>query len=530
MNSIMPSEKAVILQSVHTPEVPGISELAPRSRRATGGSKSRTGKVKNEQRPTSEAAKGAPVSPLDKELEREYGPMVLFNEKGRPTALNQQHVAARFAASNQLIFEATMRLFYRYEAASGLWRTVSDDKLAIEIGAMVRARLKASFNLEALGKCSSGFQHQVVAHLRGMVDKPDAFAQKAKAVHVANGMLCLDGDRLQLRPFGAEFFSRNRTEIKHDPKAKCPRFLGELLEPVLPSDDISLLQRYAGQCLLGYNPSQRILLLCGTPGGGKSTLVNIIENVIGVHNVVELRVPQLTGRFELTSFVGRTLLCGKDVPSDFLNGRGAGVLKKLVGGDRMTTERKGLNQRFEIVGNFNVLITANSRLVVKLDGDSGAWKRRLAVVDYEQPGTVKPIPDFDRMLVEREGPGILNWMVEGAVQALAEMKEHGRIILTERQQKRVEDLLNEADVVRNFACRCVVKDEATNVTVHELTAAFQPFCADWGCPALTARQFENRIGGVMLELFRSPKRTDIQREGKNQRGFAHVALKQEVVA
>lgn len=525
----MPAAQAGGSQSAGVFEVQSSSASVPRSRRAIGGSKSRMGKGKTKQRPPLVAARGCPVSPLDKKLDGEYGPMVMLNDKGRPVGLNQQHVAARFAALTRLVFDAATRLFYRYEDDSGLWRTVSEDKLAVEIGAMVRARLKESLVLEALGKCTSGFLRQVVAHLRGMVDKPDAFAQRAKAIHVANGMLCLEDGRLRLQKFAADNFSRNRSEIKYDPKAKCPRFLGELLEPVLPADDISLLQRYAGQCLLGRNPSQRILLLLGTPGGGKGTVVNIIEQVIGSHNVVELRVPQLTGRFEIASFVGRTLLCGKDVSSDFLNGRGAGALKKLVGGDRLSAERKGVNERFEVVGDFNAIITANSRLMVKLDGDSGAWKRRLAVVDYERPGTTKPIEKFDAELVEQEGPGILNWMVEGAVQALADMKEHGRTVLTERQQQRVEDLLNEADVVRNFACNCVVKEEAADVTVHELTLAFQPFCAEWGGTALTARQFENRIGSVMLEVCRVAKRTDIQREGRNQRGFAHVALKQEVV-
>jgi phage/plasmid-associated DNA primase len=89
-------------------------------------------------------------------------------------------------------------------------------------------------------------------------------------------------------------------------------------------------------CLLGGNPAHRFLVLRGTAGGGKSTLVEIIETVIGPHNVAQLRVHLLTERFEIAGFLGKTLLCGKDVPGNFLDNRAAHVIKPLTGGDRLS--------------------------------------------------------------------------------------------------------------------------------------------------------------------------------------------------
>jgi 50S ribosomal subunit-associated GTPase HflX len=41
----------------------------------------------------------------------------------------------------------------------------------------------------------------------------------------------------------------------------------------------------------------------------------------------------------------------------------------------------------------------------------------------------------------------------------------------------------------------------------------------------SVRQFENQVSDIMMKLHRVAKRTDISRNGKNQRGFAHVGLK-----
>ena len=213
------------------------------------------------------------------------------------------------------------------------------------------------------------------------------------------------------------------------------------------------------------------------------------------------------------------------MPGDFLNNKSAYVLKALVGGDRLDAEQKNVKHRFELMGEFNVLITSNTRLHVRLDADSGAWRRRLLIVDYERPPTAKPIPNFDRRLVEEEGPGILNWCIAGALQLLEELETYGRVHLTEVQLKRVDALLSESDSVRYFVGEQVIKDDGSDMTVSELQTAYHNFAEEKGWQAVTVRQFENQVSDIMMEIHRVAKRTDIKRHDKNQRGFARVALR-----
>jgi len=63
--------------------------------------------------------------------------------------------------------------------------------------------------------------------------------------------------------------------------------------------------------LLGPNQCHGILIIRGTPGGGKSTLVSIVEKIIGENNVAHLRTSHLGGRFETSAFLCKRLLVAK---------------------------------------------------------------------------------------------------------------------------------------------------------------------------------------------------------------------------
>lgn len=135
--------------------------------------------------------------------------------------------------------------------------------------------------------------------------------------------------------------------------------------------------------------------------------------LIGPHNCVNLRTDLLQERFEIANYIGKTLLSGLDVSSDFLSNRSAPTLKALVGGDQLMAEIKGCAEPQIVQGTFNVLITANSRLRLRIQDDVEAWRRRLVVLTSAASPAERPIPDFGARLLVDEGPGILNWAVDG---------------------------------------------------------------------------------------------------------------------
>src|SRR4029077_12234725 len=103
-------------------------------------------------------------------------------------------------------------------------------------------------------------------------------------------------------------------------------------------------QKYCGQCLLGRNLSQTMILLDGVPKSSKTTLALVMAEIVGSDNCTQLRTAHLDERFEASAFIGKSILIAPDVKADFLSLYGASILKSLIGGDRMTAEFKRSNR------------------------------------------------------------------------------------------------------------------------------------------------------------------------------------------
>jgi len=462
-------------------------------------------------------------------LIKQFGEPYYFNEEGFLTTINESFWAALHHAEHIELYEPDEKTFYRYERESGLYRPISEDALKQEISARI---LKVSRQVvqPALEKMrSNSILNNIIGQLRGIAEKRGCFSnKKARYVHLANGVItfgeCKDTN---LTGFSNTFFSRNRSPIAFDPSAKCDRFLSELIYPAIDHDDAILIQKYVGQCLLGTNLIQRFLILDGLGGRGKTQLANIVQHIVGQVNVMQLRTNLLNERFETYRFLKKTLLVGVDVPGRFLSERGASNIKALVGGDWMDAERKGGNEEFKLQGNFCVIITANTRLHVKLDGDVTAWRRRLLIVRYEAPPPVKKIPDFADLLVKTEGPGILNWALHGLGLLLMDIESLGDIYLTEAQDGRIDALLAESDSLKHFLKERVTSDDDGDLSKQEIIEAYAEYCPTKGWNAKPITIIQKELEGLMLELFCTSASNSIPRGDTNVKGFRRVCFKKE---
>lgn len=95
-------------------------------------------------------------------------------------------------------------------------------------------------------------------------------------IHVANGTYFMDG-----RFSPEKDFCNNRLTVAYRPDAPPPerwlRFLSELLYP----EDIPTLQEYLGYCLLPTTKGQKMLMLIGKGGEGKSRIGLMMRSIFG---------------------------------------------------------------------------------------------------------------------------------------------------------------------------------------------------------------------------------------------------------
>ena len=441
--------------------------------------------------------------------------------------LNQPWFVARYALENLIVYEPNLGSFYEYQNENGLWIRKSEDSVKKDLGHAIKIFADEVRKSQLIFSRTNHSLGGLTGLLRGEVEKNEVFDNRPKnVIHLANCMLNLDSSPPDILPFNPNYYSRNQSPIPYDPKADCPIFKNDLLATALPPEDIDLLQKYFGQCLLGINLSQRVLILTGTAGGGKSTLVTLIERIIGEENVAVLRTNQLESRFETFRYVDRSLLVAKDVASNFLNQKGTYKIKALVGGDLEEAERKNANVTYKFYGTFNVIITSNTRLKVSLDSDVEAWRRRLLIVSYRNPKPEKEIPQLVDSLYETEGSGIINWMIDGAVKLLDDLKKGGGFPMTEALKERVDNLLDESDSVRIFVKKRVIHTEDSNLTTDELVAGYFNFCDERDWTPLSTRNVQSQLKNIMMEIHRSPYRNDICRGDSltTHRGYSKVGF------
>ncbi len=408
--------------------------------------------------------------------------------KGRSvvTNLSEDFLAATLGKDGTptapTVFVVEEDKFYAYSPNDGIFKEVTEPALAMRLSKLLlecALACRRRFDTQALEfrLRDSSKLRGVLVRARGLLEVRQEFFETSlkKFVPCDNGMLRI-ADRKLLR-FCASYRRCNKLAVAYVPGATCPLFLDTLMRSALDEDDLELMQRWCGLALLGVNYAQRLVILQGTAGGGKGTLIRVITGILGSNNVGTLRPQLLHDRFELGGLVGKSLLYGPDVDENFFNCKGASVLKAVTGGDPGTVEFKGSNNRPQLTCRFNVIVTCNCRLTVHLQGDAEAWQRRLVIVEYKNPKPKNLIAEFSEQILEHEASGVLNWMLEGLDKVLADGLQ---LRLTAAQQKRVNDLLLESDSVMVFAKERLREDGSNSLTFAQCHDAYVQFCSNRG--------------------------------------------------
>jgi phage/plasmid-associated DNA primase len=460
---------------------------------------------------------------------RESGPPVLIGARGR-IQINQNYFVARFCLEHLVLFEQDEGRFYLYSETDGAWHKVSQDvikellrfdwkKLAPKFGG---ARLLIMGNDVLFNALTSG--------VRSFSGRTGVFKRLPLGLlHVDNGMLKIRSDgTCELLHFDPQFHSRNPIPLSFNPAAESPRFR-KMLDQQLGPDDADLFIRWCGSVLLEGNHAQRLVLIEGVQHSSKTTLINILEGIVGLHNSTALRTSHLDDRFEIGRFAGKTLLTAKDVRGDFLQHPSAQVIKRLVGNDYIPGEIKHAMGDIPVRGDFGVAVTCNETLLVRLRGenDVGAWRRRIIRFEFKRMVPVSDrIDHYDEVLLREEGEGILALIVQGAIAHLKELEKQGDFTLSASQKERVDSLLTQSQSLRFFVRDEIYANPESDLTTDEIISAYVDYCREKQWRPMPGKQVELQLRDLMMEFHDSNLGANITRNGKRARGYPDAALRQ----
>ena len=105
----------------------------------------------------------------------------------------------------------------------------------------------------------------------------DPFPIEQDCIHFQNGVYHLPDGTFQ----ESRLFCQNRLPVKYDPKAASPDRWLTFLHELLDDADIPTLQEYLGYCLIPSTKGQKMMLIVGKGGEGKSRIGLVLKRLMG---------------------------------------------------------------------------------------------------------------------------------------------------------------------------------------------------------------------------------------------------------
>ena len=388
-------------------------------------------------------------------------------------------------------------------------RVTDEDKLRREIYEW----LKPYFST-ALGKRVNN----LLEALRLEAYAPDLPIQRDR-IHVANGTLLLNGTFSSEREF-----CRNRLPVAYKPDAPAPetwlRFLGELLHP----EDIPTLQEFMGYCLLPTTKGQKMLMLIGRGGEGKSRIGVVLRSFLGSNMATGSIAKIEASRFARADLEHELVMLDDDMKLEALPQ--TNHIKAIVTAELpMDLERKG-QQSYQGDLYVRFLGFGNGSLKALYDRSEGFFRRQIILTTKPKDSNREDDPFIaEKMCAEAEG--IFLWCLEG-LQRLIENNYH--FTVSDRARENMAEAVSEGNNAVDFMrsegyIRLKADAEASS---REIYAVYKLWCDDNALHALSARSLAAFLNENRREYNLEPTNNLYLPGGRRVRGYFGIEVLQRV--
>ena len=224
-------------------------------------------------------------------------------------------------------------------------------------------------------------------------------------LHVANGRLQIDGTFSNLMEI-----TRYRLPVCYNPEAPKPERWLSFLEELLYPEDIPVLQEYMGYCLIPSTLAQKMLLITGKGGEGKSRVGVVMKSLLGTNMNLGSVAKVEKSPFARADLQHILLMVDDDLKLEALDQ--TNYLKSIITAELpMDLERKGV-QSYQGVLNVRFMAFGNGTLQALYDRSYGFFRRQIILEARERPRDRVDDP-YLSFLLKRETEGIFLWAFEG---------------------------------------------------------------------------------------------------------------------
>jgi P4 family phage/plasmid primase-like protien len=278
-----------------------------------------------------------------------------------------------------------------------------------------------------------------------------------------------------------------RTAAPYEPDAGCPGW-EKFLHTTFNGDPelTGYFQRLAGYAATGQVTHHILPFLFGPGGNGKSVALDVLIAILGDYATTAPAGFLMAGRehheTEIARLTGMRLVACSEV------NQGArfdeAKTKLLTGGDRLTARYMHQNH-FTFTPTHTLILMGNHQPAVGAGGES-FWRRLRLIPFTHTISEDERIENLAQTLIAAEGPGILNWVVQGAVALHRHgLKEPASVLAATSAYAEEEDAL-----ARFITDRCQLGPAtAFRINTAHMRREYAQWCREQGEQELTPQQF-----------------------------------------
>lgn len=314
----------------------------------------------------------------------------------------------------------------------------------------------------------------------------------------------------ELSPHDPTLMITRVTVAEYTNKTDCPRW-EQFLDDIFGGDQqlIRYVQKAIGYSITASDSEQMLFFAYGDGSNGKSTFFETVAGCLGDYAAnAQPQTFLIKGQSnninsDLARLKGARLVT---VPEPQEGARlDEGLVKQLTGGNRITA-RKLYAEEMEFKPDFKIWFETNHRPIIR-GTDRGIW-RRICLIPFLVTITPDRVDKSLKFKLMREYPGILAWMVEGA---LAWQRE-GLGAQPDCIREAVADYRNEMDVFSAFLSECT--QDGGEVSSGDLYRAYVDWARESNEYVMSATKFGRECG----------KRFEVRRTKQTYKLISGVSL------
>ena len=263
------------------------------------------------------------------------------------------------------------------------------------------------------------------------------------------------------------------SDVSYSPDASCPVFDMFLSQVFESGDTVQFVQEWFGYTLYSGHKANSLLIGVGSGANGKSTLFDVLAQLVGLANVASVPLSNFNSEFGLEPLIGMKLNLATESDADAFK---TGKLKALTAGEAISVNRKNKPEITMILPTKFVFLVNELPI---LSGSSLGFERRLLILPFNQTFTPdEQDKDLSKKLTA-ELQGILNWTMAG-LQRL--MDNNFQFTRSRAMEQAKESYFGIGNPVERFIKEKVIKEPNNKIESTEFMNAYRLWMIGKGYP------------------------------------------------